>query len=272
MSTDHVSSVVEKTLIGPLVSLSNVDKVFDGESRPVVAVQGISFSVETGEFVSIVGPSGCGKSTILMMIAGLVPPSRGSITVAGSVVTDAITNVGIMFQRDLLMNWRTVIENVLLQADVRGIDRAAARKKAESLLAKAGLSGFEDAYPWELSGGMRQRTALCRALLPDVPLLLLDEPFGALDAMTRDRMNLDLQRLWLTDRRTALLITHDISEAVFLSDRVLIMSASPGRIIEDVHIDLPHPRDLNVKDDEKFTRYTRELRKRFESMAIAERA
>jgi NitT/TauT family transport system ATP-binding protein len=251
-----------------LVSLAHVDKTFEGESRPVTAVQDITFSVSAGEFVSIVGPSGCGKSTLLMMIAGLVPPSRGTIRVAGAEVRDAITNVGIMFQRDLLMSWRTVLENVLLQADVRGLDREAARRKAESLLSAAGLSDFQNAYPWELSGGMRQRAALCRSLLPDAPLLLLDEPFGALDAMTRDRMNLDLQRLWLADRRTALLITHDISEAVFLSDRVLVMSPSPGRIISDLHIDLPHPRALDVRDDLKFIDYTRELRMTFDKMAV----
>jgi NitT/TauT family transport system ATP-binding protein len=253
----------------PLVSLRGIDKVFEGESRPVTAVQEIDFSVASGEFISIVGPSGCGKSTVLMMIAGLLAPTRGTIRVAGAAVTDAITDVGIMFQRDLLMDWRTVIDNVLLQADVRGLDRATARKKAERLLKTAGLEGFEDAYPWELSGGMRQRAALCRALLPDVPLLLLDEPFGALDAMTRERMNLDLQRLWWSDRRTAILITHDISEAIFLSDRVLIMSPSPGRLIADIRIDLPHPRELAVRESSEFVEYKRQLRTIFEQMAIA---
>jgi NitT/TauT family transport system ATP-binding protein len=251
-----------------LVSVEGVEKVFAGESRPVTAVQDINFDIAAGEFVSIVGPSGCGKSTVLMMLAGLMAPTHGVVKVAGVEVKSPITDVGIMFQRDLLMDWRTVIENVLLQADVRDVDRAIARKKAERLLSSAGLEGFADAYPWELSGGMRQRTALCRALLPDVPLLLLDEPFGALDAMTRDRMNLDLQRLWSSDRRTALLITHDISEAIFLSDRVLIMSPSPGRIMADIRIDLPHPRDLAVRDEAKFIEYKRKLRTMFESMAV----
>jgi NitT/TauT family transport system ATP-binding protein len=251
----------------PLVSLKGVHKTFEGESRPVTAVEAIDFEIPAQEFVSIVGPSGCGKSTLLMMIAGLVPPSRGTITVAGAKVTDAITEAGIMFQRDLLFDWRTVIDNVLLQADVRGLDRVAARRKAERILKTAGLGGFEEAYPWELSGGMRQRAALCRALLPDVPLLLLDEPFGALDAMTRDRMNLDLQRLWWSDRRTAILITHDISEAIFLSDRVLVMSPSPGRIVADIRIELPHPRNLEIREESHFVEYRRELRQVFEEKA-----
>jgi NitT/TauT family transport system ATP-binding protein len=253
----------------PLVVLKAVDKEFDGESRSVTAVEGIDISVAPQEFVSIVGPSGCGKSTLLLMIAGLVAPSRGAIIVAGAEVHDAITNVGIVFQRDLLFDWRTVLQNILLQADVRGLDRAAAHSKGERLLKSVGLEGFENAYPWELSGGMRQRVALCRALLPDVPLLLLDEPFGALDALTRDRMNLDLQRLWWSDRRTAILITHDITEAIFLSDRVLVMSPSPGRIIADVRIELPHPRDLHVRDEDDFIAYQRTLRKIFDDMSIS---
>lgn len=251
------------------VSLKQVSKVFEGESRAVTAVQDINFEIGAGEFVSIVGPSGCGKSTVLTMLAGLMAPSNGVIKVAGAQVKGPITNVGIMFQRDLLMDWRTVIDNVLLQADVRGTDRELARAKAVRLLKAAGLGAFQEAYPWELSGGMRQRTALCRALLPDVPLLLLDEPFGALDAMTRDRMNLDLQRLWAADKRTALLITHDISEAIFLSDRVLIMSPSPGKIIEDVRIELPHPRDFSVREEAIFIGYKKKLRGMFDAMEVA---
>jgi NitT/TauT family transport system ATP-binding protein len=249
-----------------LVRLEGVSKVFSGRGRPVVAVEQIDLDVAPQEFVSLVGPSGCGKSTILMMVAGLVAPSTGTIRVAGTEVRDAVTDVGIAFQRDLLLDWRTVLDNILLQADVRGLDRDAAREKAEKLLKRAGLAGFEGAHPWELSGGMRQRVALCRALLPDVPLLLLDEPFGALDAMTRDRMNLDLQRLWWADRRTAILITHDISEAVFLSDRVLVMSRSPGRIVSDMRIDLPHPRELAIREESEFLRYRRELQRIFDSM------
>ena len=256
-------------MTSPLVLLRDVHKVFEGKSRPVTAVETFDLAVAPQEFVAIVGPSGCGKSTVLMMIAGLVPPTRGSIMVAGAAVRGPITDVGIVFQRDLLFDWRTVLENVLLQADVRGLDRAASRAKAQQLLRSVGLEGFENAYPWELSGGMRQRTAMCRALLPDAPLLLLDEPFGALDALTRDRMNLDLQRLWSSDRRTAVLITHDIAEAIFLADRVLVMSPSPGRILADVRIDLRRPRELAMREDADFIQYQRQLRKIFEDMAIS---
>ena len=256
-------------MTSPLVLLRDVHKVFEGKSRPVTAVETFDLAVAPQEFVAIVGPSGCGKSTVLMMIAGLVPPTRGSIVVAGAEVRGPITDVGIVFQRDLLFDWRTVIENVLLQADVRGLDRAASRAKAQQLLKSVGLEGFENAYPWELSGGMRQRTAICRALLPDAPLLLLDEPFGALDALTRDRMNLDLQRLWWSDRRTAVLITHDIAEAIFLADRVLVMSPSPGRILAEVRIELRRPRELAMREDSDFIQYQRQLRKIFEDMAIS---
>ncbi len=180
----------------------------------------------------------------MMMVAGLVSPTGGEIVIDAK--SPGLTDVGIVFQRDALLEWRTVLDNVLLQIDVRR--RARSTPHAGELLARAGLSGFENYYPWELSGGMRQRVALCRALIHDPSLLLMDEPFGALDALTREQMNLDLQRIWLQNRKTTLFITHSISEAVFLSDRVIVMSPRPGRMASDIRIDLPRPRRLAVRE------------------------
>jgi NitT/TauT family transport system ATP-binding protein len=205
---------------------------------------------------------------MLMIVGGLVGRSAGEVAVGGVAVTRPLTDIGIVFQRDLLFDWRTVLGNVMLQADIRGLDRRRAREKALALLDKVGLKGFEAHYPWQLSGGMRQRVAICRALLHDAGLLLLDEPFGALDALTRDQMNLDLQRLWLQERRTTILVTHSISEAVFLSDRVAVMSPRPGRIVQDVTVDLPRPRTLEMRDSPQFADYQREIRKSIEAMGI----
>ena len=216
----------------------------------------------------MLGPSGCGKSTLLTIVAGLIPPSAGTVSVHGRLVTRPITDVGIVFQRDLLFDWRTVLGNVMLQADIRGLDRERTREKALALLDRVDLAGFADHYPWELSGGMRQRVAICRALVHDAALLLLDEPFGALDALTRDQMNLDLQRIWSSDRRTAIFVTHSISEAIFLSDRVVVMSPRPGRIVVEIDIDLPRPRLLEVRETERFSGYVRHLRTTIEKMGV----
>jgi NitT/TauT family transport system ATP-binding protein len=250
------------------VWLRGVRKVYPSVQGDVVALDGVDLSVAGGTFVSIVGPSGCGKSTMLMIVGGLVGRSAGEVAVGGVAVTRPLTDIGIVFQRDLLFDWRTVLGNVMLQADIRGLDRRRAREKALALLDKVGLKGFEAHYPWQLSGGMRQRVAICRALLHDAGLLLLDEPFGALDALTRDQMNLDLQRLWLQERRTTILVTHSISEAVFLSDRVAVMSPRPGRIVQDVTVDLPRPRTLEMRDSPQFADYQREIRKSIEAMGI----
>ena len=195
--------------------------------------------IGAGEFVSIVGPSGCGKSTLLMLISGLIPATTGTIEVGGAAVKGAVGNVAIVFQRDVLLDWRTVLANVLLPVEIKKLDPVSHRRKARELLRSVGLEEFEDKYPGELSGGMRQRVAICRALVQDPGLLLMDEPFGALDALTREQMNLDLQRMWLRDRNTVLFITHSIEEAVLLSDRVVVMSSRPGRIADIVTDDLP---------------------------------
>jgi NitT/TauT family transport system ATP-binding protein len=250
------------------VHFHEVSKTFALAERQVVALQDISVDVKEHEFVSIVGPSGCGKSTLLLLAAGLVAPTTGRIMVEGRPVTAPVTDVGIVFQRDVLFDWRTVVGNVMLPADIRRLPRRLALEKTHALLHKVGLTGFEHAYPWQLSGGMRQRVAICRALLHDTSLLLMDEPFGALDALTRDQMVLDLLRIWSEDRRTAVFITHDIAEAIFLSDRVLVMSPRPGHIVADVSIDLPRPRELDIRDEPRFNEYQRHIRKLFESLKV----
>lgn len=244
------------------ISLRGIGKSY---GRTFTALEAIDLDVARSEFVSILGPSGCGKSTLLMIVAGLIPASRGTVQVSGSVVGGPVPDVGIVFQQDLLFDWRTIVRNVMLQADIRGLDRDAAHAKALALLKRVGLGGFENARPWQLSGGMRQRAAICRALLCDASVLLLDEPFGALDALTRDQMNLDLQTIWLAYRPSALLVTHSISEAVFLSDRVVVMSARPGRIVLDLTIDLPRPRTAEIRDSAEFVRFQHRLRSAIQS-------
>src|SRR3954465_5799258 len=215
----------------------------------VDALGEVTLDIQAGEFVSIVGPSGCGKSTLMMLVSGLIPASSGEIVIDRQRGTRPYANLGIVFQRDALLEWRTVLDNVLLQADIRHLDRAQLTPTAVDLLARTGLAGFEKYYPWELSGGMRQRVAICRALLGNPSLLLMDEPFGALDAMTREQMNLDLQRIWLQDRKTVLFITHSIEEAVLLSDRVVVMSSRPGRIADIIEVGVDRPRGAQTRSD-----------------------
>jgi NitT/TauT family transport system ATP-binding protein len=253
----------------PFVRVVGVSKVFNSRARArLKAVDDVSLTMRDGEFVSIVGPSGCGKSTLMMMVSGLTPVSSGDVYIQTKKIRSPYTDLGIVFQRDALLEWRTVLDNILLQVDIRRLDRAALMPKAQALLERAGLAGFEKYYPWELSGGMRQRVSICRALVGGPPLLLMDEPFGALDAMTREQMNLDLQRIWLEDRKTVLFITHSISEAVFLSDRVIVMSPRPGRIAADIAVDLPRPRRLAVREHAEFGRYVAQIRETFQSFGL----
>jgi NitT/TauT family transport system ATP-binding protein len=252
----------------PFVNINKVDKVYASRGRDLKAVDNVSLDIAAGEFVCVVGPSGCGKSTLMMMVAGLAPVSRGEICVQGKRVTKPITDVGVIFQRDALLEWRTVLDNVLLQMDVRGLKRREYQKPAHDLLARVGLAGFEDYYPWELSGGMRQRVSLCRALIHNPSLLLMDEPFGALDALTREQMNLDLQRIWLEHRKTMLFITHSIWEAVFLSDRVVVMSPRPGRVAQTIRVDLPRPRPLSVRETPEFGQYSARIREQFQAFGL----
>jgi len=229
----------------PHIRLSGVGKVYDTEGGVVEACAEINLEIRQSEFVAIVGPSGCGKTTILRCLAGLVPCSSGTITVGGRRVDRPQTDVGIVFQDAILLDWRDVLANVLLQADIRRLDRTTFEPIARHLIKATGLQGFEGRKPYELSGGMRQRVSICRALVHDPPLLLMDEPFGALDALTREQISMDIQRVWMEKRKTALHITHSIPEAVLLADRVVVMSPRPGRIVEIIDINLPRPRRLD---------------------------
>lgn len=215
----------------------------DGRS-PVDAVRGVSLKINDGEFVAVVGPSGCGKSSLLKLALGLQMKSGGVIRINGHDVDKPQRDVGVVFQTPVLLPWRTILQNVLLPADVLGLPREEASRNAMDLLALAGLSGFEEKYPFELSGGMQQRAGIVRALVHDPRVLLMDEPFAALDALTRETMSVELQRIWMARRKTIVFVTHNISEAVLLADRVIVMSARPGRIIADLPNAAPRPRDI----------------------------
>jgi NitT/TauT family transport system ATP-binding protein len=245
-----------------------IEKRYHSKAGDIVALEGVDVQVAPQEFVTILGPSGCGKSTLLMILAGLVPPSAGEVSIGGTKVIKPALDLGIVFQRDLLFDWRTVLGNITLQGDVRGLDSKKTRARAIELLDLVKLRDFADSYPWELSGGMRQRVAICRALVHDASLLLLDEPFGALDALTRDQMNLDLQEIWSVNRRTAVLVTHSIPEAIFLADRVLVMSPRPGRIVTEIKVDLPRPRTLAMQETSTFLIHLHEIRKTMEQLGV----
>ena len=238
------------------------------DGTPTVAVDNVDLQIGDSEFVSLLGPSGCGKSTLLSLIAGLIQPTSGEVRIDGRAVSAPYTNIGIVFQNDLLLDWRTVLGNVLVQFDMRGQDPRRHVERARALIASVGLGGFESKYPWELSGGMRQRVAICRALIHDPPLLLMDEPFGALDALTREQLQLDLQRIWQSTRKTVVFVTHSIGEAVFLSDRVVVMTPRPGRIREVMRIDLARPRGVEVRDSEAFSAAVRRINHLFQEMGV----
>jgi NitT/TauT family transport system ATP-binding protein len=248
----------------PLIDVRSVEKTYNTKDGPIRSLRPISFDIDDGEFVVLVGPSGCGKSTLLKLMAGLLPASAGEISVAGQRVDAPAANVGIVFQNPVLLAWRSVFENVLLPIQIRHLPREKYRQRAHDLLKMSGLDGFERKYPWELSGGMQQRVSICRALVHDPRLLLMDEPFGALDAMTRERMNSDLLRIWAETRKTVFLITHSIPEAVFLADRVMVMSERPGVIRATYTIPLARPRSLRVMSDPTFVQMTQKIRAHFE--------
>jgi NitT/TauT family transport system ATP-binding protein len=254
--------------VGALIEVLGVSKTYSALDGAVRALDDVSLEIADGEFVSILGPSGCGKSTLLLMVAGLLAPTAGEIWVAGRRVERPQTELGIVFQNPVLLDWRTVLRNVLLQAEARRLDVGVYRPRALALLRSVGLEGFEDKYPFELSGGMRQRTAICRALIHDPPLLLMDEPFGALDALTREQMRLDIERLWLERRKTVLFITHSISEAILLSDRVVVMSPRPGRVDGVFRVELPRPRHLAVQDSARFGEYLRAVTDLFRARGV----
>ncbi len=249
------------------VSIKGVTKVYETRGEPITALAECSLDLKPGEFVSVVGPSGCGKSTLMLMLAGLIPSSSGEITIGDTPVRGPHTDLGIVFQEPVLLDWRKVLGNILLQVELRkGLKGKDYEDRARELLKLVGLEGFEDRYPFELSGGMRQRVSICRALLHDPPLLLMDEPFGALDALTRDQLNLDLQSIWLQSRKTVMFVTHSISEAIFLGDKVAVFSPRPGKVVEVLDIDLPRPRHLSIRETPEFGKYASEIRRVFTSL------
>ncbi len=245
------------------LEMRDVGMVYETGSGSVRALDGITFDLAAGEFLAVLGPSGCGKSTLLTLAAGLDRPTTGLVKVGGRPVDGPVTDIGIVFQTDVLLDWRRVLGNVLLQIEMRGGDAAAYEGKARELLRMTGLGGFEQKYPFELSGGMRQRVAICRALIHDPPLLLMDEPFGALDALTREQMAMELHRIWNETRKSVVFVTHDIQEAVFLADRVLVMTPRPGRIAEIVDVDLPRPRTAATKEAPRFLALVSHIRRLF---------
>ena len=235
-----------------IIALRDIGKVFRRGNVETVALDGVDLSIRRSEFVAVVGPSGCGKSTLMRLIAGLTLPTSGTVTVDSDVVTGPITDLGIVFQKPVLLEWRNVLQNVLIQIEMRGHKPADYQERAMSLLASVGLDGFEDRYPHELSGGMQQRAGIVRALIHDPPLLMMDEPFGALDALTREQMRIDLEELWLATQKTVLFITHSIDEAVLLADRVVVMSPRPGMVETVISTDLDRPRGLAARKSPKF--------------------
>ncbi|MEI7804002.1 MAG: ABC transporter ATP-binding protein [Hyphomicrobiales bacterium] len=247
----------------PVIEIKGVSKTYRTRDGEVPSLRPLDFTISDGEFVVVVGPSGCGKTTLLKMIAGLLPPSEGEIRVEGKAITKPHGGVGIVFQTAMLLPWRSVFRNVMMPVEVKGLPRKDYEKRATALLKMVGLEGFENKYPWQLSGGMQQRASICRALVHDPKIVLMDEPFGALDAMTRERMNVELQRIQRETKKTVLLITHSIPEAVFLADRVLVMSERPGTISAVYDVPLKRPRSLDVLADPVFVELTQKIRKHF---------
>src|SRR5262249_42982499 len=243
-------------------------KVYPSKAGSVHAFGPVDLNIQPGRFVALVGPSGCGKSTLLLMIAGLLDITDGYISVAGRPVVEPQTNIGIMFQGNVLVDWRDVFGNVMLHVELRGLNPARYRDKARALLASVGLQDFLNRYPHELSGGMQQRTAFCRALIHDPPLILMDEPLGALDAMTREQLRSDLERLWMAGRKTVVFVTHSIEEAVQLSDDVMVISPRPGILVERIAVELPRPRDLHLRQSPEFQGVVAEIKEIFLSYAL----
>jgi NitT/TauT family transport system ATP-binding protein len=257
------------TRTGVPITISNVSKAFgEGTGKPFQALKPIDVTIPAGEFISVVGASGCGKSTLMLMVAGLLKHSTGEITVAGRTVREPVTDVGIAFQDHLLLDFRTAFENVMLHADIRKIDRDKLAVRAKELFAQLRLDHAMNKYPRQLSGGMRQRVSLIRTLVHDPSVILMDEPFGALDALTRLQVRTDLETLWLRRRPTVVFITHSVEEAVGLSDRILVMSPSPGEVIDDIRVDLPRPRPIVLGDAPEFGAYVDRIHRHFERMGI----
>lgn len=243
------------------VEVLNISKTYrQGAGRVVNAIHDVSFRVQAGEFVSIVGRSGCGKSTLLKIIAGLLEATSGAVNVFGTEVRGPVSNIGMVFQHPLLLPWRNTLDNILLPTELVGLSRDSFKERARELISIIGLDGFEKSLPRGLSIGMQQRVAIARALLLDPPILLLDEPFAALDELTREEMSSELLRVSQAVQKTVLFVTHSISEAVLMSDRVLLLSPRPSAVTKDLAVDLPRPRDYSVRASQKYLRYCEEIR------------
>jgi len=244
----------------PFIHLAGVKKVYRTRGTDFLAVSEATFDVEAGELVSLVGPSGCGKTTLLKILAGLHSHEAGIVRIGSPAQPfDPSRDIGMVFQQPLLLKWRRIVDNVLLPAEILGLPMAESRSRAHDLLALVGLKGAEDKFPYELSGGMQQRAAIARALIHDPKLILMDEPFGALDALTREKMNLELLRIWQKAGKTIVFVTHGITEAVFLGTRVVVLTAGPARMADNFRVELNHPRTLDIKTSEKFGDYTRRI-------------
>ncbi|MDF0597400.1 ABC transporter ATP-binding protein [Psychromarinibacter halotolerans] len=244
-----------------LIEGQDLQKVYVTATGPLVALQDVSFSIRKGEFISLVGPSGCGKSTLLSLMGGLEQKTDGSLSLLGEQHEKPSRDIGMMFQTSVLFPWRTIRQNASLPGDVLKLDKTQQRKRVDELLEMVGLKGFEDRYPSELSGGMRQRVGLARLLAHDPAILLMDEPFGALDEFTRETMNLELLRIWEQTQKTVIFVTHNIGEAVFLSDRVFVMTPRPGRLEGIVEIDLPRPRTTELMAQDRYSELVFQIRR-----------
>jgi NitT/TauT family transport system ATP-binding protein len=252
-----------------LVRIAGLEKTYQSkDGNQIHALQDINLEILASEFISIVGPSGCGKTTLLKILAGILTRSAGEVAMQGRSLTGPSRELGVVFQAPVLLPWRTVLQNVMVPIEIQKRDRAAFEARARQLIAMVGLSGFESKYPSELSGGMQQRVGICRALVHDPSFLLMDEPFGALDAMTRESMNEELQRIWGESRKTILLVTHSIPEAVYLADRVVVMTPRPGRIVDVIPVDLPRPRTLGMQNTPEFGRFVAVIRRHFSSAGM----
>jgi NitT/TauT family transport system ATP-binding protein len=257
------SAVTSRRSADEGLGLAGVSVVYKTSRGPLTALQDLTLDVRPGEFVAVLGPSGCGKSTLLKLASGLLPATSGRVVLDGRIVDGPRQDVGIVFQQATLLPWKTVLANVLVPARAMGLPAAASRQTAIELLRLVQLEKFADHYPGELSGGMQQRVAVARGLVHDPALLLMDEPFAALDAMTREHMMIELQRIWATTRKSVLFITHSIQEAVFLADRIVVMSGRPGRVVEEVRVELPRPRTPKTLGDPAFVALANRLRERF---------
>jgi NitT/TauT family transport system ATP-binding protein len=264
-----MTTVADNVRSGVPIRISRVAKTFGEDTdKPFQALREVNVDVQGGEFLSVVGPSGCGKSTLMLMVAGLLSRSQGEIAIAGEPVVAPITDVGIAFQDHLLLEFRTAFENVMLHADIRKLPRRPLEARAKELVAQLRLTHAMEKYPRQLSGGMRQRVSLIRTLVHDPPLLLMDEPFGALDALTRLEVRTDLETLWMRRRPTVLFITHSVEEAVGLSDRILVMGPSPGEVVEEIRVELPRPRPIVLGDVKEFGAYVDKIHRQFERLGV----